>query len=310
MDQGPSTKMYPTPGAEADLPGPGVRLGDTAAHNATETPFGSVDWSTTVQSSTVWDLAVVPFLVAVSCVAPRTVHIAVWISATISLQPFGGVSLWGEAVVLMGALRAPGLTRHSCYSHRCGTSVCGSIPNLTVLLWRGLCDSRRSRRWFSGGCGGAFLQVAVLPSNTRVHGVAPGGAVAIWVPAQVPLQVCVGEGERCFLVTVWSLGAPGLTFLSADGFRGDAAVTCAISFITVVFFRRDHRLIWRSWGVVTAGYSAVLPASVGVSGVTPGLPLVVRVTTIVVVKAFAGVVVWGAVVFVWCLGRPSLAGFS
>lgn len=40
-----------------------------------------------------------------------------------------------------------------------------------------------------GGGLRALLQVAVLPADRGVGGVAPGRAVAIWVPAVVPLQI-------------------------------------------------------------------------------------------------------------------------
>lgn len=46
-----------------------------------------------------------------------------------------------------------------------------------------------------------------------------------------------------------------------------------------------------------------LPSSVGIGGVAPSVGFAVRVTTVVVWKG-------GEPVFMWCLRRPSLAGFT
>lgn len=110
-------------------------------------------------------------------------------------------------------------------------------------------------------------------------------------------------------MAVRSHGAPTLTFLSADGLCCDATVTRPVPLITVFLLCGDYWLVW-SWCVPTALHLAVLPANFGVSGVTPGHPLIVGVTTVVVIEAFAGVVVRGLVVFLWCLSRPALAGFA
>ncbi len=50
----------------------------------------------------------------------------------IALQTLGGVSLWGEAVVLVGALRTPGLASHTQNGDGSWTAVCFSISSLTV----------------------------------------------------------------------------------------------------------------------------------------------------------------------------------
>ena len=92
-------------------------------------------------------------------------------------------------------------------------------------------------------------------------------------------------------------------------------------------------------GVTTAWHPAVLPPSFRVTGVTPGHPLVVGVTTVVLIKRsgkegqsrflsyeepanissplhsrccslLAGVVFWRAAVFMWRLSRPALARFA
>lgn len=50
----------------------------------------------------------------------------------IALQTLGGVSLWGEAVVLVGTLSTPGLAGHTQNGDGGWTPVCVSISNLTV----------------------------------------------------------------------------------------------------------------------------------------------------------------------------------
>lgn len=116
--------------------------------------------------ATVGDLTVVPLLVPVRCVAPRSVHVTVRVPAAltvtsrdfwlksqkelkadfycektvkkkrrtiyISLQPLVRVGCWCEAVVCVGTLSTPGLTGHAQDGDGGWTSVRCTVTNLTV----------------------------------------------------------------------------------------------------------------------------------------------------------------------------------
>lgn len=124
-----------------------MRFRHAPSDDTTETTPWFARWRPTILSSTFRDLTVVPFLVTVSSVAPRPVHIVIWVSAAIAVQALVGVCFWGEAPVLVRTLSIPGLAGHTQDSDGGWTSVCTSTSNLTVLRCWGLGDGGRGVRY-------------------------------------------------------------------------------------------------------------------------------------------------------------------
>lgn len=86
-------------------------------------------------------------------------------------------------------------------------------------------DSRLGCR---GTRGPRVADIAVLPDNPRVRGVAPGLGEGPWVPAMVVVSKDAGVLGRGVAVAVGRLDVPALTGVARDGLPDHAPVVLTV----------------------------------------------------------------------------------